>query len=67
MHYLLEKFGANEAGESISRLHGKVIHAQASFGKFAIVPLYHPAVALYKATMKDELKKDFGVLKQFVS
>jgi len=66
MHFLLGKFGSEKAGESISRLHGKVLSVQAPFGEISIVPLYHPAVALYKATMKDELMKDFSVLKQFI-
>lgn len=67
MHYLLLKFGAKEVGESISKLHGKVINVSATSGELSIVPLYHPAVALYKATMKDEMYKDFMVLKKFVS
>lgn len=67
MQYLLVKFNAQEAAESISKLHGKVIGIDSTHGKFSLVPLYHPAVALYKATMKDELKKDFAVLRQFIS
>ena len=31
-----------------------------------VIPLYHPAVAVYNVTSKDELKKDFEVLKQFL-
>ena len=30
-----------------------------------IIPFYHPAVAIYNALTKDELKKDFAILKKF--
>lgn len=64
MRYILDKFGVDETG-SISALHGKVIVAEASFGKINIVPLFHPAVVIYNASKKEELKKDFAVLEKF--
>ena len=66
MGYILQKFGALEAFEPISKLHGKVINAESSYGEIKIVPLYHPAVAVYNSHTKDTLKKDFEVLKQFI-
>ncbi len=65
MKYIMEKFGLDEKLGSISQIHGKIFEADTSFGKIKIVPLYHPAVAIYNADSKDELKKDFEILKQF--
>jgi DNA polymerase len=65
MKYIMEKFGLEEELGPISQLHGKVLEADVSFGKIKIVPLYHPAVAVYNADSKKELKKDFEILKEF--
>ncbi len=65
MKYIMEKFGLEEELGPISQLHGKVLEADVSFGKIKIVPLYHPAVAVYNADSKEELKKDFEILKEF--
>src|SRR3989338_8134434 len=46
----------------ISRMHGRVFEASASYGRVHIVPFYHPAVAVYNPNVKDELKKDFEAL-----
>lgn len=59
MAYVMKKFGLESELKSISHLHGKVFEASSGFGKIKIVPLYHPAVAVYNATTKDVLKKDF--------
>ncbi len=64
--YILEKFGLPQASQSISVLRGKAIDAKAGFGQCLIVPLYHPAVALYSANSRKILEKDFEVLKSFV-
>ena len=65
MKYIMEKFGLGEDLGPISQIHGKVFETETSFGKIKIVPLYHPAVAIYNANSKEELKKDFKILKQF--
>ncbi len=65
MKYIMEKFGLEEELGPISQLHGKVLEADVSFGKIKIVPLYHPAVAVYNADSKEELKKDFEIIKEF--
>jgi DNA polymerase len=64
MSYIMKKFGLEAELKSISQLHGKVFETEASFGKIKIVPLYHPAVAVYNATTKDTLKEDFKMLKK---
>lgn len=65
MGYIMERFGLIEQLKPISQMHGKVFQGQASYGSMTVVPLYHPAVAIYNATTKDTLKEDFKILNQF--
>ena len=65
MRYIMEKFGLADYVTSISQMHGKQFNAETSFGKLIIIPLYHPAVAVYDASTKEVLKKDFEVLQEF--
>lgn len=65
MAYIMKKFGLESELKSISAIHGKVFIAQTSYGSVKIIPLYHPAVAVY-GTNKEILKKDFKVLKEFI-
>lgn len=67
MDFIFMHFNMAEQGQKISQLHGKVLSAQAPFGTVAVVPLYHPAVALYSQDQRETLHNDFQVLKQFVS
>lgn len=62
MAYIMNKFGLASKLESISRIHGKIFEAETSYGKIKIIPLYHPAVAVYNSNMKEELIKDFKIL-----
>jgi DNA polymerase len=65
MDYIMRKFELENQLKSISQMHGKVFEAKTTYGKIKIVPLYHPAVAIYNRTTKDILIKDFQVLKNF--
>lgn len=65
MNYIMPKFGLGLELEPISKAHGKTYEAEASYGKIKIIPLYHPAVAVYNSHTLDTLKKDFEVLKEF--
>ena len=65
MIYIINRFGLGAKLESISRMHGRILEAQTSHGTVKIIPLYHPAVAVYNGNMKEALKKDFEILKQF--
>ncbi len=62
MQYIMEKFGLAGQLGPISRMHGRSFDAEASYGKIRIVPLYHPAVAIYNPNTKETLKEDFSVL-----
>jgi len=61
MAYIMKKFGLETELKSISIIHGKVFTAKTSYGEIKIIPLYHPAVAVY-GTNKEILFKDFKVL-----
>jgi DNA polymerase len=65
MDFVLNQFDLAEKGQKISALHGKLLHAQTSYGPISVVPLYHPAVALYSRDSEAILKNDFQMLKQF--
>jgi len=65
MSYIMPRFGLEFELEPISRNHGKVFEAGAPYGPIKVIPLYHPAVAVYNSHTLDSLKKDFEVLKTF--
>lgn len=62
MEFILEHFDSKIKIETISQMHGKVFNIKTSWGETKIVPLYHPAVAVYNRMRLDELKKDFKKL-----
>lgn len=66
MVWILERFGSDKATQKISQLHGKLIPVKAGFGDVMVIPLFHPAAALYRADQKQTLMDDFQVLKEFV-
>lgn len=62
MDFIMKFFGLEEHLQPISSIHGKIFKTKALWGEVVIVPLYHPAVAIYNRSKLDELKKDFKVL-----
>lgn len=65
MDYVMRLFGLDLEIEPISKAHGKVYTARASWGEVTIIPLYHPAAALYNGSMIKTLEQDFQVIKKF--
>ncbi len=65
MAYIMEKFGLTDSLGSIGEIHGRSFEAKAKFGNISIVPLYHPAVAIYNKNTKTTLMKDFEILKNY--
>ncbi|MFH1759212.1 MAG: uracil-DNA glycosylase [Patescibacteria group bacterium] len=63
MYYIMEKFGLENELEPISQMHGRMFTSQTPYGQVKIIPLYHPAVAVYNPHAKEGLKKDFAILK----
>jgi uracil-DNA glycosylase len=66
MQYVMNRYGLAADVGSISSLHGKVFSTEIAGKPLKIVPLYHPAVALYNPGSREELKKDFEVLKELI-
>lgn len=64
MIYILNRYCDEKVKVTISEAHGKKFSGKTPYGEVLIVPLFHPAVAVYDASKKDELKKDFEVLKK---
>jgi|SRR3989344_3831382 len=66
MKYIFEKFGLLGELQTISKIHGKTYQTKTTYGEVNVVPLFHPAVALYDGSKKKDLIKDFQVLKKFL-
>ncbi len=66
MAYLMKRFGLESELATIGKIHGKIFKVKTEYGKIHIVPLYHPAVALYNGGMRKQLHKDMAILKQFI-
>jgi len=62
MEYIMNRMNLAHELKSISQMHGKVFKTQTSYGTIKVIPLYHPAVAVYNANMKGALKEDFKML-----
>ena len=60
MNFLMKKFNLEDKIDLISKIHGKIFDIE---NDIKLVPLYHPAVAVYNANMKKVLIKDFEILK----
>ncbi|PIR86252.1 uracil-DNA glycosylase [Candidatus Kaiserbacteria bacterium CG10_big_fil_rev_8_21_14_0_10_43_70] len=63
MDYIMRKFDLSFEIEPISTAHGKKYEAETNYGKVMIVPLYHPAAAIYNQSLKETLREDFKILK----
>lgn len=70
MDYIMRHFGLEEKLETIGNAHGKSYEADFSYvvkslpagRQVKIIPLYHPAAALYNGGMRETLMKDFKIL-----
>lgn len=66
MKYVLERYANYLDVKLISDLHGTFLEGKAEFGAFKILPLYHPAVAVYNVHKLGLLKDDFTLLKNAI-
>jgi len=64
--YIMKKFNLKEKNQGISKIHGKIFNFRGLFGSIKIIPLYHPAVAVYNINMFEILKKDFKILEKII-
>ena len=63
MEFIMKLYKLDHKLQKISLLHGQIFEAKTSWGKTKIIPLYHPAVALYNSNQLTVLKNDFQALK----
>lgn len=66
MTYVMEKFGLLSELNNISKIHGKAFDTEAEYGKIKVVALYHPAVALYQNSLKQQMFEDFKIIKSLI-
>ena len=65
MTYILTKFNLDST-VTISAAHGQMFEATASYGPIKIIPLYHPAAAIYNQQLKTTLLADIQTLKKYL-
>lgn len=66
MEYIIRTFGLESDLQPIGKMHGSTFSVASLFGNIRIVPLYHPAAAIYMQSLKDTLLEDFKVLKKLI-
>jgi len=66
MVYIMTHLGLGDKLGAISDLHGKEFVTNTTYGPVVIIPLYHPAVALYNGSNKETLLNDFQILKKYI-
>ena len=62
--FVMKKFNLYKELQGISRIHGQVFNVSTFDGLIKIMPMFHPAVAVYDISKLDILKKDFERLKK---
>ncbi len=66
MQYVMNRYGLEFKLDSISRIHGQVFETEVNGEKVRVVPLYHPAAAIYNQELIKQLEVDFQILKGVV-
>ncbi|MFA6608411.1 MAG: uracil-DNA glycosylase [Candidatus Paceibacterota bacterium] len=63
MNYLFERAGVKEKLQMIGQMHGKMFEGEIDGLKVKLLPLYHPAAAIYNQKLRGTLFEDFKNLK----
>jgi DNA polymerase len=58
MYFIMKTCNLDSEVKSISKIHGKTFTTKTSYGNINIIPLYHPAAALYNPHLQPVLKQD---------
>ncbi len=64
LSYFQTQYGLEK--QVIGDVHGNIYCAEASWGKTKIMPLYHPAAAIYRRNLLGELEKDMKKLGKMI-
>jgi len=67
MEYIMKKFGLESEIVVISKAHGKVWKGKTGYGSVTIIPLYHPAASIYNQKLKQTLREDFKIMKEYAN
>lgn len=67
MAYIMELYGIGHEIKPISHIHGAAFLGTAPWGAIHVMPLYHPAVAVYNRNMLPTLQKDIAQLVSLVT
>lgn len=62
MQYVMSRYGLSFELASISNIHGKIFDTELKGKKIKVIPLYHPAAAIYNQHLMSTLKEDFKAL-----
>lgn len=62
--YILKRYVKRDLEFNMKTMHGRTFSASHQHGLFCVIPLYHPAVALYRNSMKPTLVHDIQILKK---
>jgi uracil-DNA glycosylase len=62
MQYVMSRYGLEGELSSISAIHGRVFETEIAGERVKVVPLYHPAAAIYNQELLKVLENDFKVL-----
>lgn len=66
MEYIMKRYGLEDKLGPISKLHGQIFETKIGDNNVKILPLYHPAFALYNSSYKHDLLEDFKILKEII-
>ncbi|NQV12521.1 uracil-DNA glycosylase [Candidatus Uhrbacteria bacterium] len=66
MEYVMRRYGLEDHIGTITETRGNIFTTSINDQEVTILPLYHPAVAVYNRTRYDELLSDFEKLKDYV-
>lgn len=66
MTYVMNRYGLEWELGPISSLHGKVFETEVEEEGVKVVPLFHPAAAIYNQALRPTLQEDFQVLKTLI-
>lgn len=66
MEWMMRYFDILAPVPPISTIRGQEFSFKAGYGEAKLIPLFHPAVALYNASQKETLLKDMQALKKYV-
>jgi uracil-DNA glycosylase len=66
MEFIFSLMSVPEKKPKISKLQGRLLQGQASYGTINVMPIYHPAYVLRNPAARPDLEASFETLKQFL-